>query len=296
MFANEHGLLAVRGGTLCNAHSIPVVLRGVSLFWSQWMGQFYNEPALRWLRDDWRINVVRAALGVHQGGYLEHPARELAKITAAIEAASSLGLYVIVDWHVHEPETDIACKFFGDVARRYSATPNLIFEVWNEPAPQLKWREHIKPHHEQVIGHIRDAGAPHLVIAGTGCYSQYVDVAATDPLADPNVAYALHFYCSSHGARLRARAERALATGAALFVSEWGVSEASGNGAIDPDSLQAWRFFMRAHGLSHVSWSICDKEETSAALRPGADPFGNWAPEDLTEAGNLIRTILRNGT
>jgi endoglucanase len=101
-------------------------LRGVSLFWSQWMPQFYNAAAVRWLRDDWRVDVVRAAMGVHRGGYLEHPRREAAKVRTVIEAAIDCGLYVIVDWHAHLQARQHACRFFAHIARDYARYPNVI--------------------------------------------------------------------------------------------------------------------------------------------------------------------------
>lgn len=47
---------------MVDRHGDPVVLRGMSLFWSQWQPQYYNASAVRWLRDDWNINVIRVAM------------------------------------------------------------------------------------------------------------------------------------------------------------------------------------------------------------------------------------------
>ena len=69
----RHGRLAVRGNTIVDQHGRPVVLRGMSLFWSQWGGPYYNADCVKWLRDDFRCTVVRAAIGVHSGGYLREP-------------------------------------------------------------------------------------------------------------------------------------------------------------------------------------------------------------------------------
>ena len=53
----------------------PASLAGNSLFWSNtgWGGeQFYNGGVVRWLKTDWKANVVRAAMGVEApGGYLQ---------------------------------------------------------------------------------------------------------------------------------------------------------------------------------------------------------------------------------
>src|SRR5688572_8312894 len=55
----RHGALSVRGNRIVDSHGEPVVLRGMSLFWAQWMPQFYNAECVRWLRDDWNVNIIR---------------------------------------------------------------------------------------------------------------------------------------------------------------------------------------------------------------------------------------------
>jgi hypothetical protein len=87
-----HGQLSVRGNQIVDQTGAPVTLRGMSLFWSQWMPQYYNEDAIRWLRDDWNVTVVRAAIAVPAGGYMQHPERETAKAEAVIDAAIALGM------------------------------------------------------------------------------------------------------------------------------------------------------------------------------------------------------------
>jgi endoglucanase len=56
----RHGQLQVQGNRIVEQREEPVVLRGMSLFWSQWQPEYYNASALRWLRDDWNISVIRA--------------------------------------------------------------------------------------------------------------------------------------------------------------------------------------------------------------------------------------------
>jgi endoglucanase len=265
----------------------------VSLFWSQWQSQFFNASVVRWLRDDWHASVIRVPLAVHEGGYLEHPERERHKIEKVIEAAIEHGLYVIVDWHSHEAEIAAAERFFSSIARTYGTYPNLIYELWNEPAAQFTWRRHIKPYHERVTAVIRRFDPHGVMIAGTERWSQHVDVAARDPLQLVNVAYSLHFYANSHGQELRDRVTSALSDGAAIIVSEWGTCEAGGDGPIDPRKLHTWLDFVEQHRLSSVNWSIADKDESSAALRTGAAASGGWSLDTLSTSGRIVREYLR---
>lgn len=268
-------------------------LRGMSLFWSQWMPQFYNAAAVRWLRDDWRIDVVRAAMGVHRGGYLEHPRREAAKVRAVIEAAIDCGIYVIVDWHAHLQARDAACRFFARIARDYARYPNVIYETWNEPDSRYDWAKSIKPYHECVIASIREHDEHNLVVAGTPHWSHRVDLAAADPLALPNVAYTLHFYAGSNAHSLRTVAAVALRRGIALLVTEWGTCRADATGPVDAEECRRWCDFLEREELGYVNWAIADKDETAAALVPGACAAGGWGETDLSASGRWVREQLR---
>jgi endoglucanase len=289
----RHGALKVKGGQIVDSAGQPVVLRGMSLFWSQWEGEYYNRDVVRWLRDDWNATVIRAAIGVEPGGYIENPEREMAKAEAVIDAAIELGVYVIVDWHAHQPHPEQAKAFFSRIAARYGHHPNLIYEPYNEPLPEHGWAEVIKPYHQQVIAAIRAHDPDNLILVGTRSWSQDVDEAAADPLQDRNIAYVLHFYAGTHRQPLRDKAKRALERGAALFVSEWGTSEANGSDNLDEAETRLWWDFMEAHKLSYVNWSVADKDETSAALRPGASPNGGWSDAELSPSGRLVRERLR---
>jgi len=107
------------------------------------------------------------------------------------------------------------------------------------------------------------------------------------------VAYALHFYAGTHGAELRQHAERALAAGACLFVSEWGAVDAGGDGSVAHGSVDEWSRFMRAHGLSHAAWAVSDKDEAASIFVPGAAAaLGAWGEEHLTESGRCVREVV----
>ncbi len=289
----RYGQLGISGNRLVGADGKTAQLRGVSLFWSQWQGQFYDGRTLRWLRDDWKIDVVRAPLGVHRDGYLAHPSREWSKIVAVVEAAIELGLYVIVDWHAHEPEADAAHQFFGQLARRYGRYPNLIYEVWNEPDGTYKWARDIKPYHERVIAGIRARDEYNVIVAATPHWCHRVDIAAQDPLAFDHVAYGLHFYAGSNKQTLRALAEVGLGAGIALMATEWGTCRADGAGGVDEQETRRWWSFLEQRKISYLNWSISDKHESAAALLPGASPSGGWGAEVLSESGRLVRGQLR---
>jgi endoglucanase len=288
------GQLHVKGNQIVDENNNIAALHGMSLFWSQWGGDFYNEDCINWLYNDWKCSVIRAAMGVESGGYIANPETELTKICTVIDACIKNGIYVIVDWHDHNAQNnlEIAKSFFKIISEKYGDNPNIIYEIYNEPL-QVSWSNIIKPYCEEVIKVIRENESDNLIIVGTPTWSQDVDVAAKDPVSDSNTAYALHFYTSTHKQWLRTKAVNAMNSGAALFISEFGTSEANGDGIIDTTEMNLWFNFIKQYNLSTCDWSVFDKDETSAALKPGASHNGNWTESDLSESGKINRNFIR---
>lgn len=291
---NFFGLIHVKGNKIVDKNEEPVALNGMSLFWSQWGGSFYNESCIQWLYDDWKCTIIRAACGVENDGYLANPDEEMKKITTVIDACIKIGIYVVVDWHDHHAQNHLqqSKEFFKSIAQKYGDRPNIIYEIYNEPL-MVSWSEVIKPYAKEVIKVIRQYDPDNLIIVGTPTWSQDVDVASVDTINDINLAYTLHFYTSTHTQWLRNKAITAMNNGAALFVSEYGTSEANGSGTINYTETEKWLSFMDNYNLCACNWSIMDKDETSAALKPGADPYGGWTDANLSESGTFIRNRLR---
>ena len=290
----RHGQLRVEGNRIVGEHGRPVTLRGMSLFWSQWAPQYYSAETVGWLASDWRVDGVRAAIAARgEDSALDNFDRELAKASTVIEAAAANGIYVIVDWHAHTSHPKEAARFLSALARRYGHLPNVIYEPFNEPLREgVDWSRDIKPYHEQVVAAIRAEDPDNLIILGSPSWSQDVDIAARDPVAGNNLAYTLHYYAATHKDGLRAKADAALAAGLPLMVTEFGVVQADGDGAIDMESSLAWWDWAEANDISWFNWSVTDKDEGSAALKPGTPPSG-WTDADLTASGRLMRNRLR---
>jgi endoglucanase len=152
----------------------------MSLFWSQW-SNFYTTDSVDQLAGDWSATLVRAALGVESGGYLQNQAANEAKVVAVADRAIERGIYVIIDWHDHHAQDHLAAArdFFTRMARRYGASPAVLFEIYNEPMG-ADWPT-VKAYAESIIAAIRAENARNLIIVGTPNWSQDVDVAALDP-------------------------------------------------------------------------------------------------------------------
>ena len=296
---SENGWLQVIGTQLCNEAGEPVVLRGMSSHGMQWFGEFANREAIAYTADC-GANVFRVAMYIGEGGYLSDKEKIKARVFDAVDAAIAEDIYVILDWHILGGDTadpmhdaDEAAAFFAEAAQRYRDTPNVIFELCNEPNGNITWAKNVKPYAERIGGVIREIAPRHVMIVGTTTWSQDVDIAAADMLDFDNVMYACHFYAGTHGQWLRDKIDRANAMGAAVFVSEWGASDASGNGGPFPEQTREWLGYMEEKNLSWCNWSLCDKAETSAALEPGAAKNGGWGEDELTVSGEIVFGAFR---
>ena len=298
---SQHGQLSVKNGQLVDKNGKGYQLRGMSTHGLTWFPEFVNESAFKTLRDDWNTNVVRLAMYVDEWGngqcYMGNKSGSLELLEKGVDICIKLDMYVIIDWHVLNPGdpskyTNEAKSFFETVSKRYAKYPNVIYEICNEPNGGASWSGNIKPYAEKIIPVIRKNAPNSVIIVGTPTWSQEIDKPLSDPLSYKNVMYAFHFYAATH-AGLRSNVENCVAQGLPVFVSEFGTCDASGGGANDFNETQKWLSYFDKQGISYCNWSICNKDETSAVLRPGTSANGNWSESDLTENGKWMRNWFR---
>ncbi|HTV24432.1 MAG TPA: glycoside hydrolase family 5 protein [Polyangiaceae bacterium] len=292
----SHGQLAVKGAQLVDASGKPAVLRGQGFGWDNWWPQYYNADVVRWLWEDWCVDVVRPAMGIEpDGAYLSNSAASKQRIEAVVEGAIAAGIYVIVDWHAHNLHEPEAVAFFSELAAKYGDKPNVIYEIFNEPEKDETWPQ-LKEYAAAVIGAIRKHDPDNIIIVGNPEWDQRIDLVAGDPLqGQTNVMYSVHFYADTHRDWLRQRTQAAIDAGIPVFVSESGGSDASGSGQNNFVEWQAWQDFMDKNHLSRINWSVSDKTgEACSILEPGGNAKGNWTPAELTESGKHMRNLLRS--
>src|SRR5690349_7510493 len=65
-----HGQLQVVGKSLVDQNGDAVQLKGVSSMWLNWETDGFAEDAqaLVWMRDNWNVSVIRAAMGIQPSG------------------------------------------------------------------------------------------------------------------------------------------------------------------------------------------------------------------------------------
>ena len=296
---SENGWLQVVGTTLCNEQGEPIVLRGMSSHGVHWYPQYTSRESIA-NTAACGANLFRVAMYTGEGGYISQPQAVLEQTLQAVDAAIANDMYVIIDWHIlsdGNPRTyqAQAKEFFTLVSDRYRDQPAVLYEICNEPNGNVSWEGDIKPYAEEMVGVIRANSPNAVILIGSGTWSQDIHQAAANPVQGENLMYTCHFYAGTHGQWLRDRIDSALAAGLPIFISEWGTSAADGSGGVFLDASAQWLDFLDARGISWANWSLCDKGETSAALRPGTSPYGSWTEGDLSDSGRFVFSRFRGG-
>lgn len=289
-------------GTQLMAAGKPVAMRGVSFGWHNIWPRFYNKEAVKHLHDDWGVPVFRAAIGADdhakadnpgiRGGYMGEPEFALECLYNVVDGAIECGAYVIVDWHSHILHTAEAKEFFTKVATRYADSPNVIYELYNEPVND-SWAE-LKAYAEELIPVIDSISTVHpLILMGCPHWDQDIHLPAEDPITSyDNLMYTVHFYAATHKDYLRERSDAALAAGIPIYLSECAACEATGDGPMDMDSWQAWSGWAASKGISIITWSISDKAETCSMFTPEASSEGPWADDVIKPWGIIVKDWL----
>ena len=297
----KHGALHVDGLQVKDKYDQPFTLRGASTHGMHWGDgeTFLNKTAFQNLRDEWGVNMVRLVSYVTQGGYTDGAKDKLDKhIREGVSDLTDLGMYAIIDWHVHaenpNDKKSEAIQFFDTYSKKYKDQSNIIYEICNEPTG-TPWNQ-IRPYAVDVVNTIRANDRDAIIVVGTNTWSQDVDEVAKNggKIDDSNVMYTIHFYSGSHGESLREKVRTALKAGTPVFCTEFGVCDASGNGGFNLEEADRWIDFFEENGISYCCWSLSKKNESASMLSPECNKVNGFTNADLGATGAWLINTYRS--
>lgn len=317
-----HGQLSVKGTDIVDQNGEPIQLKGMSSYGLHATANFFNKDTVQTLAEDWGCDVIRLAMYTSDPNssdtYLKDPEKFFNMVCKYVDLCIDQGVYVIIDWHIlsdGDPmeHKDEAVDFFSRMSAIYADSPNVIYEICNEPNGQrfdkeskpVDWKNSIRPYAESVIKAIRANDPDNIIIVGTPNWSQFVDEAAQKPLKGDNIMYTLHFYAGSHGQELKDRLITAHKKGLPIFVTEWGTTDDSGKGIIYMEETESWLALLDEYNISWCNWFVGGSNMGSTnALKFFNEKIltieekyaGHWPDEFLTESGLYVREkILDKG-
>lgn len=297
---NPSGRLKVTGSKLTDAAGNVVQLRGISTHGIAWFPDYINAECFKELHNNFGINVIRLAMYTAEyNGYCTGGDKNYLKnlIDKGVRYATDNGMYVIIDWHIlsdGNPNTYIgeAKQFFNEMASKYAANNNVIYEICNEPNGGTSWQD-IKNYANEIISVIRQYDKDAVILVGTPNWSQYVDQALADSITGyENIMYTFHFYAATHRDDMRQNVQNAVNAGLPVFVSEFGICDASGNGGIDEEQSGKWIKMLNDNQISYVIWNLSNKNETSSLISSTCNKFSGFTVNDLSECGKWFLKLM----
>lgn len=270
----------------------PIQLRGMSTHGIAWFPQYASADAFEFIKE-MGGNTVRLAMYTDtENGYLAEPEYNRELLYGAAEAALSLGLYVILDWHIltdGDPleNLEAAVGFFTEAAEKYRHEPRILYEIANEPNG-VDW-ESVREYADLVIQAIRKVNPRAVIIVGTPDFSSSLTAAIRHPLPQENLLYAYHYYA---GEKTDYRElELAVSQKFPVFVSEWGIGQDRSKAAALEEG-ESFAAFLNEHKVSWCAWSFCNKDEVYSLLKPDCFKESGFTMDDLSAVGEVYADAM----
>jgi len=295
----------------------PVRIRGVGIGDPVMERRDQPLPHYEILRQKWNANVVRISLHSYvwrNANQFGGRAGIMERIRQEVDAATSAGLFVILDWHItgwpdgfarpsdpgelpglHDSSFALACDFWDEASRVFGKNGAVAFEIWNEPVkgsanwqPDAgEWRL-LRPFWERLIAIIR-RHSDNLVIVGGGSWAYSLKGIRELPPSDPNVAFSWHVYAGKENndeARWAAAFDN-LSTDYPVIVSEWGFDEMGApyfRGGVGDFGAKFATNWLEGRDLHWVAW--CWHSSISPAMLRS-----DWSTP--TPFGAFVKALLR---
>ncbi|SCZ80316.1 glycoside hydrolase family 5 protein [Pseudobutyrivibrio xylanivorans] len=287
--------LYVEDGKLIDTAGNEIVLTGVSSNSINEYPDYVSADAIKALRDNWGINVIRLAMytsdynGYCVGGK-DNQEKLKGVIDEAVKAATENEMYVILDWHTlndadpNEYKAD-AIQFFGEMVRKYESNENVIYEICNEPSGDTTWDD-IRKYANEVIPVIKRIDGDALILVGTpdGCTD--LDSVLENPLDFGNIMYTYHFNAGIDKSSQRNALTNALEDGLPVFISQYSYVES--NGDVNKHEASRWNDTIDDYGLSSVIWNLSNTYDGCALVDNGCEKFYDFTNEDLSAQGQYF--------
>ena len=302
---NFNGKLSVKGADLVNKSGRKYQLFGLSTHGLQWFGRYANFDTIASIQETFGINVIRFAFYTDEDGYCDgsesRKKQMLEDLKRGVEAATQLGLYVIIDWHMVGAENDAdknpltyleqSKEFFSYISEYYKRQNNILYEIMNEPNGSTSWAD-CKKYANEVIPCIRK-NTDAVILVGNPQWTADLNSVMQDPLVGyENIMYTYHFYAADH--RSTSQVEQAYKKGFPVFISEFGFMESSGDGDISKQFGENWARVLDERNISYVAWNISNSKGSASIFKQGSADMTDMSDENLKEWGIYLKNWYRS--
>ncbi len=268
--ANNTAWLSISDRYIKDSNGKNVILRGVSLVdVSVANSRTRNANALIDMATDngngWYARVIRLpvypdAIDGQPGWNTDPDAYFTKHLDPAVQHCISKQIYCIIDWHYikdyNSGDVDKATRaFWNYVAPKYAGTPNVLFELYNEPIYPDSWSTW-KTTAQPWVDIIRVAAPKNLILIGGPRWSQNVAEAATSPFTGINLVYVAHIYPEHGGQNVWDSWFGDSSSTVPYFITEWGWQQ---GGSIPTSGSKSeygvpFSAYLDSKGVSWTAW------------------------------------------
>lgn len=300
-----NGKLSVNGANLVNKLGVKFQLYGLSTHGLQWFGRYANFDTIAAIQESFGMNVIRFAFYTDENGYCDGTAatkeQMLGDLIEGVDAATKLGLYVIIDWHMVGAENEAdknpltyleeSKEFFSYISNYYKKQDNILYEIMNEPNGSTTWAD-CKKYAEEVIPCIRE-NTDAVILVGNPKWTADLVSVMKDPLVGyENIMYTYHFYAADH--KQTYQVENAYDAGFPVFISEFGFMESSGDGNLSLTNGENWAKVLDSRNISYVAWNISNSGGSASIFKQGSTNMTDVSDENLKEWGIYLKNWYRS--
>lgn len=310
----QWGQLKLVDRQLCSQDGKAIQLRGWSTHGS-WYSYCFDDKEDFQKQKNEGANMARIASYMDEG---MTPDQNWVK--KCIDITADLDMYCLVDWHVLRnydgngskgnpmDKVNDAKTFFQNISDyvKGKGYKHVLYEICNEPNYNIEgdpyelgrdyvW-DWIKQYSAQILPVIKANDPNAIVMVGTPQWDQAVVFPFMDPIDEcgMQVMYSFHHYAGNQERYLGLMSSAAAFI--PIFVTEWGLSQASGAGEISTSVADKMIAICNGKNLggqiiSWANWSWADKGESSGTFVGGT--YQN--NPQYTEAGKYIVSQLKKG-
>jgi endoglucanase len=218
-------------------------------------------------------------------------------LNPAIQECIARQIYCIIDWHYitdyNTSAVDTATRaFWSYVAPKYANTPNVLFELYNEPVSPNDWNTW-KSVAQPWVNLIRNAAPNNLILVGGPNWDQNVASAASNPFTGSNLVYVCHVYPQHGGQSTWDSWFGNSSSTVPYFISEWGWQNGGANPTSGTLSGYGTPFsnYLDSKGVSWTAWVFDDywqpvMFDTSWNLLGGENYMGQFTKDFLSRHQN----------
>ncbi|MBP3597314.1 MAG: glycoside hydrolase family 5 protein [Clostridia bacterium] len=290
---SENGNLRIENTSIVNENGKIFNLKGISSSGIQWTYDILTYENLKTLKENFNINAFRIAMYTEENGYISNPDFIYEKILNITDILIDLDLYIIIDWHIlndGDPNIYIeeAKVFFDKYSKKYKDTPNIIYEICNEPnGTTVTWNDSIKPYAETIIPIIRNNNPDSIVIVGTPQWCTKFSDIHENPLTFKNILYSCHYYAGTYLNDIKDNIEIMKSKNLPIIVTETGLTDKTGDGELYYKEFNSWINYLHKENISWFYWSFSNTPPTSSILRKDY-PFGKNILKYLNDSGKYL--------